>query len=117
MSRWDTCAAEACLEAFGGQLLKLTDFLNDEENNGYYTYRASEFNLDFLPNTANLTKYNSRLDKPSLGQKAQDVSQVKPYSNLCGLVAFGKEFNSQEGRMYLQRAITNAASINPPSLD
>jgi len=117
VSRWDSCAAEACLEAFGGQLLKLTKFLGEEED-GYYTYLASKTNLDFIPNTANLTKYNSNLkDLPSPAQKAQDVCQVKAYSNLCGLVAFGKEFNTQDGRKYLQDAIRKAAAINPPSLD
>ena len=117
VSRWDTCAAEACLEAFGGQLLKLTEFLQEKQD-GYYTYLASKTNLDFLPNTANLTKYNSDLkDLPSPVQKAQDVCQVKAYSNLCGLVAFGKEFNTKEGRKYLRDAIRKAAAINPPSLD
>jgi len=117
VSRWDTCAAEACLEAFGGQLLKLTEFLQEKQD-GYYTYLASETNLDFIPNTANLTKYNSDLkDLPSPTQKAQDVCQVKAYSNLCGLVAFGKEFNTKEGRKYLRDAIRKAAAINPPSLD
>jgi len=117
VSRWDTCAAEACLNAFGGQLLKLTDFLEDEKD-GYYTYLASQTNLDFIPNTANLTKYNSNLqDLPSPAQKAQDVCQVKAYSNLCGLVCFGKEFNTQEGRKYLREAIRKAAAINAPSLD
>lgn len=117
VSRWDTCAAEACLEAFGGQLLKLTEFL-DENQDGYYSYLASQTNLDFIPDTANLTKYNSNLqDIPSPAQKAQDVCEVKTYANLCGLVAFGKEFNTQEGRKYLRDAIRNAAAINPPSLD
>eukprot|EP00984_Skeletonema_dohrnii_P021370 scaffold10654_cov190-Skeletonema_dohrnii-CCMP3373.AAC.3 len=117
VSRWDTCAAEACLNAFGGQLLKLTDFLQDEED-GYYTYLASKTNLDFVPNTANLTKYNSNLQElPSPAQKAQDVCQVKAYSNLAGLVAFGKEFNTQEGRKYLRDAIRKAAANNAPSLD
>lgn len=117
VSRWDTCAAEACLEAFGGQLLKLTEFLHEYQD-GYYTYLASETNLDFVPDTANLTKYNSNLqDLPSPAQKAQDVCQLKAYSNVCGLVAFGKEFNTQEGRKYLRDAIKKAAAINPPSLD
>ena len=117
VSRWDSCAAEACLEAFGGQLLKLTEFLQ-EEHDSYYTYLASKTNLDFIPNTAYLTKYNSNLQElPSSAQKAQDVCQVKAYSNLCGLVAYGEEFNTQEGRKYLRDAIRKAAALNPPSLD
>jgi 3'(2'), 5'-bisphosphate nucleotidase len=117
VSRWDSCAAEACLEAFGGQLLKLTEFLQ-EEHDSYYTYLASKTNLDFIPNTAYLTKYNSNLQElPSSAQKAQDVCQVKAYSNLCGLVAFGEDYNTQEGRKYLRDAIRKAAAVNPPSLD
>jgi len=117
VSRWDSCAAEACVEAFGGKLLKLTTFLDDEED-GCYTYLASKTNLDFISNTENLTKYNSNLkDLPSPFQKAQDVCDVKAYANLCGLVAFGKEFNTQHGRKYLRDAIRKAAANNPPSLD
>jgi len=29
--RWDTCAAEAWLESYGGKLVKLTHFLNNME--------------------------------------------------------------------------------------
>ncbi len=99
-------------------MLKLTGFYEEPEiekgeNERRYTYLASDANLDFVPNTAFLTKYNSNLQGFAPGQKADDVRQVKPYSNLCGLVAFTKEGNMK----YLQDAIRKAAAVNPPSLD
>jgi hypothetical protein len=103
--------------------MKLTAFLQDEkptsiENDCRYTYLASKTNLDFIPNSATLTKYNSNLqDFPSHAQKAQDIRQVKAYSNLCGLVAFTKEFNTQENMNHLRDVIRKAAAINPPSFD
>ena len=130
VSRWDTCAAEACLDAFGGRLLKLTEFLDsndkhvNETGDGHetkmlYTYLASKTNLDFVSGSANLTKYNSALDNEQLqtDQKAVRVEQVKPYANLCGLVAFGKEWNTPERRQILHRAIVRAAKMNSPSFD
>lgn len=125
VSRWDTCAAEAVLEAFGGKLLKLTHILDDEmsdksgeESQGRYHYLASETNLDFVPEMARLTKYNSiQSETIQLNQLATDVNQVKPYSNLCGLVALGKEWNSEKGLKLISETIRNAAKMNEPSFD
>ena len=128
VSRWDTCAAEACLEAFGGTLTKMTPYLADvsvdndevdEQKDEMYTYLASQTNLDFVPGKANLTKYNCQSSVQDLQphQRALDLSQVKPYSNLCGLVALGSEWNTMEGKIQIQKAMQRAAVKNPPSLD
>jgi hypothetical protein len=125
VSRWDTCSAEAVLEAFGGKILKLTHILDiemhektGEESQGRYHYLASETNLDFIPGGAHLTKYNSiHSETRQLNQLATDVHQVKPYSNLCGLVAFGKEWNSEKGLKLISETIRNAAKMNEPSFD
>ncbi|KAL7468450.1 hypothetical protein ACHAXS_008675 [Conticribra weissflogii] len=136
VSRWDTCAAEACLEAFGGRLLKLSTVLEfaghepvnvehaTQPGNDCYTYLASKTNLDFTPGTATLTKYNvavendGDMEKQSpLGEKVIDVEQVKPYSNLCGLLAFGKEWNTLERRRVLIEALSRAAQRHSPSYD
>ena len=132
VSRWDTCAAEACLESFGGKLIKLTHFTESKDamlekgkqknNCELYTYLASTNNLDFISGKASLTKYNCRVAMthtidPSNHQKALDADQVKPYSNLCGLVALGKEWNTKEGITYIKEAIARAATRNPPSFD
>ena len=112
VSRWDTCAAEACLDAFGGYLTKLDPYSPNEER---YTYLASNTNLDFMKE-ANLTKYNCRSSIKDLqpNQKVIDVNEVKPYANLCGLVAVGSEW---KGKKELHRAIHRAAQKHPPSFD
>ena len=124
VSRWDTCAAEACLEAFGGTLTKMTPYLADtvevdEQKDEMYTYLASQTNLDFIPGKANLTKYNCKSSVQDFqpNQIVLDVNQVKPYSNLCGLVALGSEWNTQKGKIQIQKAMQRAAVKTPPSLD
>lgn len=123
VSRWDTCAAEAVVEAFGGRILKLTSIRdkganNFGEMNGRYTYLRTETNLDFIPGSARLTKYN-RVGSQAIqsDQMADDVHQVKPYSNLCGLVAFGNEWNNVEGMKLISDAVQRAGEKNAPSYD
>ena len=129
VSRWDTCGAEAVLEAFGGKLIKLTTYLSEtmhgEERQQStfkgesYTYLASPTNLDFISGVATITKYNCSPSTKEVqdNQKALDVNDVKAYSNLCGLVAFGNEWNTHEGCMHIEEAIRRAARIHPPSFD
>jgi len=148
VSRWDTCAAEACLESYGGKLVKLTHFLDNMETSTtttttmkeeggqqqqqqcntnhpkeYYTYLASRTNLDFIPGSATLTKYNCR-DAATINDgdmqpdpRAMSVEDVKPYSNLCGLVAVGREWNTVEGITKIEEAMRRAAGKNLPSFD
>lgn len=122
VSRWDTCGAEGVLEAFGGKLTKLTACMAERlehRNESSYTYLASPTNLDFIPGVATITKYNCCPSTKDLqiNEKAFDVNHVKAYSNLCGLVAFGKEWNTPEGTSYIEKAIQRAANRNPPSFD
>lgn len=89
VSRWDTCGAEAVLKARGGTLSQLEPFLSTGETK-HYTYKKSSSNLDFKANVSYLSKYNV-VDPKSFVAKvntlASSVEQVKPYSNLLGLVA------------------------------
>ena len=139
VSRWDTCAAEAILYAFGGQLTKLTPYLavdDDDDNNEVvavkteeddsrrYKYLASTTNLDFIPGLASLTKNNCRrhdgtnTDFLMKGdQKIMNVEDVKVYSNLCGFVAFGPEWNTVDGKECIAKAIQKAAIVHPPSFN
>ena len=116
VSRWDTCAAEACLEAYGGKLVKLTSILNPESGDEFYKYLASEDNLDFIPGSANLTTHNCRSAKEfEPNQMVAEVKQVKAYANLCGLVAVGIEWNTVREMERLKDALRKAAKKNPPS--
>jgi 3'(2'), 5'-bisphosphate nucleotidase len=88
VSRWDTAAAQAVIEAHGGVLSKLTSFVDRNELSSY-TYLKSAINLDFEPGVPTLTPYNAAdksLVKKGETLKAVDVSSVQPYSNLCGLL-------------------------------
>ena len=60
LSRWDTCAAQAIIEATGGICCKLTNFLSNGDFISYI-YKKSEVNRDFNLNTLNkpqFTPYN-----------------------------------------------------------
>lgn len=104
------------LEAHGGILCKLDRFMlmNELEvsNDGddidlSYTYRKTDHNLDFTPGRASLTKYNAAdgVDittatgtEQKQNRTATNVPEVKPYANLCGLVAISKPENNRLSR-------------------
>eukprot|EP00211_Chloroparvula_japonica_P007123 CAMPEP_0119128896 /NCGR_PEP_ID=MMETSP1310-20130426/6864_1 /TAXON_ID=464262 /ORGANISM="Genus nov. species nov., Strain RCC2339" /LENGTH=425 /DNA_ID=CAMNT_0007119275 /DNA_START=58 /DNA_END=1335 /DNA_ORIENTATION=- len=86
VSRWDTCGAQAILEANGGVLAKLSAFAESGKLESYQ-YRESKANLDFVSGLSNITPYNSYKKDVPKGTKAVDLEDVKPYSNLCGLFA------------------------------
>lgn len=119
VSRWDTCGAQAVLEAHGGHFCKLTTFVapaGSEPVRGY-TYLESAANLDFEPGTATLTPYNAA-DKAMVPRgapptPATDVGHVKPYANLCGHVALA---SSAELDMWRQTCLA-AAAENAPDYD
>ena len=106
--------------------MKLTHFVESKEerrkkkNGEFYTYLASQTNLDFIPGSTNLTKYNchasSAIDlQPN--QKALDVDQAKSNSNVCGLVAPGREWNTIHGTIHMKEAMRRAATGTTPSFD
>ena len=80
LSRWDTCAAQAILEAQGGVLCKLDKFIEDGVISSYQ-YSVSEINTD--PNPLACFSSNNLL----CGSIGVQCDLVKPYSNLCGLLA------------------------------
>ena len=97
VSRWDTCGAQAVIEAFGGTLSKLTRFVDNKTLEGY-TYLESKVNLDFEAGVAYMTPYNATLDKETAASiKAgikipfTEATQPKAYSNLCGLFALDRD--------------------------
>ncbi len=74
------------LEAHGGAIAKLTAFASDGSLESY-RYAATSVNL--VPNPeASLTPYNSLLKGVPVGERCgESVGRVKPYANLCGIVA------------------------------
>ena len=64
-----------------------------------------------------LTKQNCRKvsEEVKLSELISDVDLVKPYSNLCGLVAIGKQWNTTKGKIQLKEAMQRAAKKDPPS--
>jgi len=126
VSRWDTCGAQAVLEAHGGILCKLDGFLEqggDEASSTSisYTYRKTEENLDFVPGNARLTKYNvaEGIDVETTNNDdgmAMIPSDVKPYA-LCGLVALGKSNNNEKSMAIILDGLRRAAEVSPPAFD
>eukprot|EP01061_Rhynchopus_euleeides_P010639 TRINITY_DN2012_c0_g3_i1.p1 TRINITY_DN2012_c0_g3~~TRINITY_DN2012_c0_g3_i1.p1 ORF type:complete len:378 (+),score=162.46 TRINITY_DN2012_c0_g3_i1:117-1136(+) len=88
LSRWDTCAAEAALEAKGGSLVKLAPAVLQSKKEGY-AYVQGEENSDFVAGQAALTPYNAtgKIARDAPKQLASAVAEVRPYSNLQGLLA------------------------------
>ena len=110
LSRWDTCGAQAILEAHGGMLEKLSTFVGDAgaSGNASYTYLLSENNADFIPGLSKVTPYNCRRKENAPGKsdpvvKSDDVAIYAPYSNLCGLVALAPRTNASATSLEMVR--------------
>lgn len=120
MSRWDTCGAQAILEANGGCLAKLSSFIADKRVDSY-KYLLSTGNLDFEPGLAALTPYNSYdktagKDKNAPPVRPQEAAAFKPYANLCGLLALNRDgFSSQLDEIH--QAILKAQAAAAPAFD
>ena len=128
VSRWDTAGAQAVLEAHGGVLCKLTTFLSSpassssSSSSGSYTYLASDTNLDFEPGVATLTPFNaadkSAVKKGDAPKQALEAAQVKPYANLCGLVALAAPAKTDAAVLAKWRdTCLAAAAKSAPSYD
>jgi 3'-phosphoadenosine 5'-phosphosulfate (PAPS) 3'-phosphatase len=120
VSRWDTAAAQAVIEAHGGVLCKLSTLLTDKGKEESYTYLKSETNLDFAAGEANLTAFNAAVGAGEIGKTrriAMNASEVKPYANLCGLFAIGPDENTEAHKSDLLAAIQRASEFSPPSFD
>ncbi|GMI03129.1 hypothetical protein TrVE_jg3433 [Triparma verrucosa] len=92
-AKWDTSAANAVLEAYGGCMAKLPAFLEDRTLESY-THLKTTKNLDFNPNQVHLTLSNAK-DKSQwmkgVDVLVTDVTTIKEYSCCQGLVALDKE--------------------------
>lgn len=88
-AKWDTSGPQAVLEAYGGVMAKLPEFLEDKSMVSY-SHLKSKLNTDFCKRSVGLTLSNAR-DKsmfiPGLDSIVTDVHLVKEYSCVQGLVA------------------------------
>jgi 3'(2'), 5'-bisphosphate nucleotidase len=124
VSRWDTAGAQACIEANGGILCKLSSFVAADSVGAIqsYTYLMSERNLDFESGVASITPYNA-VDKALAPKKgapavlATNIADMKAYSNLNGLLAIGASLNNAADLAKISEACQRAKAINPPSFD
>jgi hypothetical protein len=48
---------------------------------------------------------------------AATVSEVKPYANLCGLIALGKSKNNPKSKAEILDGLKRAAKSSPPAFD
>ena len=126
VSRWDTCAAQAVVEAQGGLLVQLQPFCEDADSGAPptltpYTYKAGPVNCDFAPSVAKLTKYNAAdgvlqeadLVKGAPPRLAATASELRPYANCLGLLAL-KSADEVEG---VRAAVRKAKVLATPSFD
>jgi 3'-phosphoadenosine 5'-phosphosulfate (PAPS) 3'-phosphatase len=124
VSRWDTCAAQAVIESYGGTCSKLTNFVANQSLVSY-TYLKSTVNLDFDPTAlANQTPYNSNLTPERAAAIKQggkfpiteeELLVTKPYSNLCGIFALDQSNLSKLDEF--AAAIARAKAVAEPSYD
>lgn len=130
-AKWDTCGPEAVVEAYGGTMSKLTQFITDKTLESYTHLKTTE-NLDFQPGTVTLTLSNAK-DKKMVKKDevkvvvdgmttttytvsskiiAQDANMIKEYSCVQGLLALDKE--NLENLDKIHAAILKVSTENPP---
>mmetsp|Transcript_49971 Transcript_49971/g.130147 ORF Transcript_49971/g.130147 Transcript_49971/m.130147 type:complete len:312 (-) Transcript_49971:283-1218(-) len=116
VSRWDTCAAQAVLEAHGGCLARLDAAISGPEEDApleSYTYvNDASCNSVLVPSLATLTRYNARAGV-EVGGAALSAKDVKPYANLCGLFALPPTADVTATRAIVRRAAQDV----PPAYD
>mmetsp|Transcript_26100 Transcript_26100/g.62893 ORF Transcript_26100/g.62893 Transcript_26100/m.62893 type:complete len:189 (-) Transcript_26100:98-664(-) len=107
VSRWDTCAAQAVIEACGGILSKLTTVETSRTFESYH-YKVAGENKD-MNEKACLTKFNA-IDKSLLSQDSVpkiSAENVNPQSNICGI--FASKNNDKE---FLKKVIDAVQKVS-----
>ena len=115
-AKWDTSGPQAVLEAHGGVMAKLPEFL-DNKTLVSYTHLKTKLNLDFCKRTVGLTLSNAR-DKsmfiPGLDSIVTDVHLVKEYSCVQGLVALAPTKMEAFYLNAIHSAMNNIRKDDPP---
>eukprot|EP00985_Skeletonema_marinoi_P026047 scaffold19821_cov166-Skeletonema_marinoi.AAC.4 len=116
-AKWDTSGPQAVLEAHGGVMAKLPEFLVDKSMVSY-THLKTPLNLDFCKMSVGLTLSNAK-DKamfiPGLDSIVKDVHLVKEYSCLQGLVALAPTKMEAFYLNAIHSAMNNIKKKSPPT--
>mmetsp|Transcript_29210 Transcript_29210/g.48261 ORF Transcript_29210/g.48261 Transcript_29210/m.48261 type:complete len:411 (-) Transcript_29210:68-1300(-) len=116
-AKWDTSGPQAVLEAHGGVMAKLPEFLKDKTMESY-THLKSDLNLDFCKRSVGLTLSNAK-DKsmfiPGLDSIITDVHLVKEYSCVQGLVALAPTKMEAFYLNAIHSAMNNIKKEAPPT--
>lgn len=127
LCRWDTCAAQAVLEAHGGLLVKLHPLVSGDASLPPrlepYKYLASDHPDDFVPNVSRLNKYNAAdgqlseadLAKGAPPKYAATADQIKQYKNTLGIFALASDEPAAVDAA--RQAITRALAKDRPAYD
>ena len=129
VSRWDTCAAQAVLEAHGGMLVQLHPLASGAADAPPtvlpYRYVKGAVNANFVPGLVPLSKYNAASGTLSADELAKgkgappryatSAEQLKPYANTLGLFAI--RHADPENLEAARAAILRAAAQKPPAFD
>lgn len=115
-AKWDTSGPQAVLEAYGGVMAKLPEFLVDKTMVSY-THKKTKLNLDFCKRSVGLTLSNAK-DKsmfiPGLDSIITDVHLVKEYSCVQGLVALAPTKMEAFYMNAIHSAMNNIKKEDPP---
>lgn len=123
--RWDTCAPEALIAAYGGCLVRLSTFIASGKLETYRYkktgYGSMNPDLDFIFKYdktlwPKFSRYNGdpAESKPKSRITPETAHLVKAYSNLCGFICLPK--SSLENIEHYREAIMKSYQKSPPAL-
>lgn len=112
VSRWDSLAPFAVLQAHGGVTSKLASIVRDGALAHYRYAVGAPLNADFERGLATLTRFNAR-DAARVGAPALDAHDVLPFANLCGLFALAP---GEDVPRYVH-IVRQVAATTAPSFD
>lgn len=119
VSRWDTCAPQAVIEARGGLLVKLSSLMASKKLESY-TYEKTTENLDVNTDyPVQLGKYNRRAAATSKNDsfldESQQVTDLRPYANVCGFLALDAASAAPERLDAITSMVQSAAVESEPT--
>lgn len=116
-AKWDTSGPQAVLDAHGGVMAKLPEFLDDKSMVSY-THLKTKLNLDFCKKSVGLTLSNAKnksMFHPGLESIVTDVHLVKEYSCLQGLIALAPTKMEDFYINAIHSAMNNIKKESPPT--